>query len=68
MWCGVVLSVTIEAAWATGRWLAGALVALVVLDLLWLTPFVFENLGLERVAPGPVPRRLGAFAWLVANG
>ncbi len=42
--CGIVLSVALEAAWSVAGWLGGALVAFVVLDMVWLTPLVFDNL------------------------
>jgi hypothetical protein len=68
LWCGLVLSLTIEAAWAAGRWLAGAAVAVVVLDLLWLTPGVFENLAWNASFPVPFLVASVALAWLVATG
>jgi hypothetical protein len=68
LWCGLVLSLAIEAAWAAGRWLAGAVVAVVVLDLLWLTPGVFENLAWNASFPVPFLVASVALAWLVATG
>jgi len=66
--CGVVLSLAVEAAWATGRWLACGLLALAVLDLLWRTPFVFDNIGWNASLPVPFLLASVLFAWLVANG
>ncbi|MGH8995049.1 MAG: hypothetical protein ACRDYB_03285, partial [Acidimicrobiales bacterium] len=44
LWAGIALSVAVEAAWSVARWVGAAVVAFVVLDLLWLTPQVFDNL------------------------
>jgi hypothetical protein len=68
MWCGLVLSLAIEAAWRAGRWVVGAVVALVVLDLLWLTPQVFSNLAWNASFPIPFLVASAAFAWLVGTG
>jgi hypothetical protein len=65
---GLVLSLAIEAAWASGRWLTGAVVALTVLDLLWLTPQVFDNLAWNAYLPLPFLLASVVFAWLVCNG
>ncbi len=62
--CGIALSIAIEAAWSVGGWLGGSLVAFAVVDLLWLTPGVFDNLPWN--ASFPVPFLIAAFALGVA--
>ena len=66
--CGAVLSVSIEAAWSAGLWVAGAVVAFTTLDLLWLTPNVFENLAWNAYFPVPFFMAAVVLAWVVALG
>jgi hypothetical protein len=66
--CGTVLSVAIEAAWSAGLWVAGAVVAFTTLDLLWLTPNVFENLAWNAFFPVPFFMAAVVLAWVVALG
>jgi hypothetical protein len=65
---GLVLSVAIEAAWSAGQWVAGALVALTVLDLLWLMPTVFESLPWNAYFPLPFLLASIVLAWVVSLG
>jgi hypothetical protein len=66
-WCGLVLSLAIEAAWKTRGWVGSAAVAFVTIDLAWQTP-VFGNLvwnpnfGLVFLVAAV------AFSWAVAEG
>ncbi len=68
LWCGLVLSVALEAAWRCRGWLAAAIVALAVFDLLWRTPSVFANLAWN--ASFPVLFLLAAVVscWAVGTG
>jgi len=63
-----VLSVAIEAIWSTRLWLGCAVVAFAVLDLLWLTPAVFENLPWNAYFPIPFFIAAIALAWVVSTG
>src|SRR5664280_1390688 len=63
-----VLSVAIEAIWSTKLWLGCALVAFTVLDLLWLTPAVLENLHWKAYFPIPFFIATIALAWVVGTG
>ena len=65
---GLVLSVAIEAAWSAGQWVAGALVALTVLDLLWLMPTVFQSLPWNAYFPLPFLLSSIVLAWVVSLG
>jgi hypothetical protein len=65
---GAVLSLSIEAAWSAGQWLAAAAVAFAALDLLWLTPAVFENLPWNAYFPLPFFMAAVLLAWVVALG
>lgn len=65
---GLVLSVAIEAAWSAGQWVAGALVALTVLDLLWLMPTVFQSLPWNAYFPLPFLLASIVLAWVVSLG
>jgi hypothetical protein len=65
---GLVLSVAIEAAWSAGQWVAGALVALTVLDLLWLMPTVFQSLPWNAYFPLPFLLASIVLAWAVSLG
>ena len=66
--CGAVLSVAIEAAWSAGLWVAGAVLAFTTLDLLWLTPKLFENLPWNTFFPIPFFMAGVVLAWVVALG
>ena len=66
--CGVVLSLAIEAAWSLGAWPLCAGVALGVLDLVWLTPAVFENLPWNAYFPLPFLTAALVLAWVVMMG
>jgi hypothetical protein len=66
--CGAVLSLAIEAAWSAGLWVAGAVVAFTTLDLLWLTPTVFENMAWNAYFPVPFFMAAVVLAWVVALG
>ena len=66
--CGAVLSLAIEAAWSLGAWMIGAVVALGVLDLVWLTPAVFENLPWNAYFPLPFLTAALVLAWVVVMG
>ena len=66
--CGAVLSVAIEAAWSAGLWVAGAVLAFTTLDLLWLTPKLFENLPWNTLFPIPFFMAGVVLAWVVALG
>jgi len=68
LFCGAVLSASVEALWSTGRWLAGAVVAFAVLDLVWRTPAVFENLAWNAYFPLPFFIASVVLAWVVATG
>jgi hypothetical protein len=63
-----VLSLSIEAAWSAGQWVVGAVVAFAALDLLWLTPSVFENLPWNAYFPLPFFMAAFVMAWVVALG
>jgi hypothetical protein len=63
-----VLSLAIEAAWSAGQWVAGAVLAFAALDLLWLTPSVFENLPWNAYFPLPFLMAAVVLAWAVALG
>jgi hypothetical protein len=65
---GVVLSLSIEAAWSAGQWVAGAAVAFALLDLLWLTPSALENLPWNAYFPLPFFMAALVLAWVVALG
>jgi hypothetical protein len=65
---GVVLSVAIEAAWSTGRWLGCVLVALAAVDYLWRVPVVFENLLWNAYFPIPFLIATIVLAWVVGSG
>jgi hypothetical protein len=65
---GLVLSVAIEAAWSAGQWVATALVALTVLDLLWLMPTVFQSLPWNAYFPLPFLLSSIVLAWVVSLG
>lgn len=65
---GVVLSVAIEAAWSAGQWVAAGLVALTVLDLLWLMPTVFQSLPWNAYFPLPFLLSSIVLAWVVSLG
>jgi len=68
LFCGVVLSLAIEAAWSLGAWVIGAAVGFCVLDLAWLTPGVFENLPWNAYFPLPFFIAALVLAWAVAMG
>jgi hypothetical protein len=66
-WCGLVLSLAIEAAWKTRGWVGSLAVALVTIDLAWRTPTFNDlvtnpNFGLVFLVATV------AFAWAVAEG
>jgi hypothetical protein len=63
-----VLSVAIEALWARGAWIGGVVVSLVIVDIAWAAPQVFENLMWNAYFPIPFLVAALAFAWLVATG
>ena len=63
-----VLSISIEAAWSAGQWVVGAVVAFAAVDLLWLTPAVFENLPWNAYFPLPFFMAALVLAWVVALG
>ena len=65
---GIVLSVAIEAAWSVGQWAAGGVVALTVLDLLWLMPLVFQSLPWNAFFPLPFFISSLVLAWVVCLG
>ncbi len=66
--CGAVLSLSIEAAWSLGAWMIGAVVGFCVLDLVWLTPGVFENLPWNVYLPLPFFLAALVLAWVVVMG
>ena len=66
--CGAVLSLSIEAAWSLGAWMIGAVVGFCVLDLVWLTPAVFENLPWNAYFPLPFFIAALVLAWVVVMG
>jgi hypothetical protein len=66
--CGAVLSLAIEALWSAGLWVAGTVVAFTTLDLLWLSPNVFENLAWNAFFPLPFFVAAVVLAWVVALG
>jgi hypothetical protein len=65
---GVALSVAIEAAGSTGRWLGGVLIAFAAVDYLWLLPVVFENLLWNAYFPIPFLIATIVLAWIVGSG
>ena len=65
---GVALSVAIEAAWSTRRWLGCVLIAFAAVDYLWLVPFVFENLIWNAYFPIPFLIATVVLAWVVGSG
>jgi hypothetical protein len=65
---GAALSVAVEAAWSVGRWVGASVVACIALDLLWLTPAVFERLTWNAYFPVPFFVAALASAWAVAAG
>jgi hypothetical protein len=65
---GAVLSVAIEALWHRGAWIGSLLVTVVVVDIAWSAPQVFENLMWNAYFPIPFLIAAMAFAWLVATG
>ncbi len=65
---GVVLSVAIEAAWSTGQWLGGVLIAFAAVVYLWLVPVVFENLLWNVYFPIPFLIATIVLAWIVGSG
>lgn len=68
LWTGIALSVAVEAGWSVARWVGAAAVALVVLDLLWLTPQVFDNLPWNAYLPVPFMVAAVATAIAVSTG
>jgi len=65
---GTVLSTAIEAIWHSGRWLGCAALAFVIVDLLWLAPWVFSNLPWNAYFPIFFLIASIAFAWRVSTG
>ncbi len=65
---GAVLSVAVEAVWRTRAWIGCAVIAFVVVDLLWLTPEVLEDLVWNAYFPVPFLVATLALAWVVARG
>ncbi len=65
---GAALSVAVEAAWTVGRWIGASAVAFIALDLLWLTPPVFERLTWNAYFPVPFFIAALALTWAVAAG
>jgi len=65
---GVALSVAIEAAWSTRRWLGCVLIAFAAVDYLWLVPVVFENLMWNPYFPIPFLIATVVLAWVVGSG
>jgi hypothetical protein len=65
---GVALSVAIEAAWSTRRWLGCVLIAFAAVDYLWLVPLVFENLIWNAYFPIPFLIATVVLAWVVGSG
>jgi hypothetical protein len=68
LWCGVALSVALEAAWRCRGWPAAALVVLAVLDLGWRTPSVFANLAWNASFPVPFLLAAVVLCWTVGTG
>ncbi len=66
--CGAVLSVAIEAVWRTRLWLGCAVIAFVMVDLLWLTPEVLLSPMWNAYFPIPFLIACLALAWVVARG
>jgi hypothetical protein len=64
----VIMSVAVEALWRRGAWIGGLLITLVLVDIAWLAPQVFENLMWNAYFPIPLLIAGAAFAWLVATG
>ena len=65
---GAALSLAVEALWTTRLWLGCAVIAFVVVDLLWLTPSIFENLVWNAYFPVPFLVATIALAWVVGTG
>jgi hypothetical protein len=65
---GLVLSLAIEAMWSSGYWIGCALIALGVIDLLWLAPSVLENLAWNAYLPLPFLFAAMVTAFVVARG
>jgi hypothetical protein len=65
---GVILSLSIEAIWRAQLWAGCAVIALVTVDLFWLTPAVLENISWNAYLPIPFFVASLAFAWLVGAG
>jgi hypothetical protein len=66
-WCGLVLSLAIEAAWKTRGWVGSLAVALVTIDLAWQTP-TFNDLVANPNFGRVFLVATVAFAWTVAEG
>ena len=65
---GAVMSVAVEAVWSTRKWIGCALIGFCALDLLWLTPQVFETLLWNAYFPIPFLIATIAVAWVVGRG
>jgi hypothetical protein len=65
---GLVLSLAIEAMWSSGHWVGCALIALAVIDLLWMAPSVLDNLAWNAYLPLPFLFAAMVTAFLVAQG
>lgn len=61
-------SLAIEAVWSTGSWVGCAVVAFVAVDLLWLTPTLFESIAWNAYFPIPFLVTAVAVAWTVGLG
>ena len=65
---GAALSLAVEAVWSTRLWAGCAAIAFVAVDLLWLTPLVFQNLLWNAYLPVPFLVAAIALAWVVGTG
>ena len=65
---GIMLSTAIEAIWQSGRWLGCAVIAFIVVDLLWLAPWVLANMPWNAYFPIFFLIASIAFAWRVSTG
>jgi hypothetical protein len=62
------MSVAIEGLWRRGAWIGGVLMALVLVDIAWSAPQVFENPMWNAYFPIPLLIAGIALAWLVGTG
>ena len=65
---GAALSLAIEALWSSRFWPGCGVVAFAVVDMMWLTPSVLENISWNAYFPIPFFIATLALAWVVSTG